>query len=84
MNHSKFSRLLAAVTSLTVLGGMLPVYQQTPFLTAYADEVSVEDDEGGIAPVDPDQPEVVKVPDVTSATTRIWSGVCCRISPSGT
>ena len=70
MNHSKFSRLLAAVTSLTVLGGMLPVYQQTPFLTAYADEVSVEDDEGGIAPVDPDQPEVVKVPDVTSATTR--------------
>ncbi len=38
MNHSKLSRLLSAVTSLTVLSGMLPSYQASSIFTAYAEE----------------------------------------------
>ena len=40
MNHSKFSRMLSAVTSLTVLSGMLPFYQTNGILTAFADDTA--------------------------------------------
>ncbi|MBR5372452.1 MAG: hypothetical protein IK130_09580 [Oscillospiraceae bacterium] len=74
MNHSKFSRLLAAVTSLTMLGGMLPAYQPGSILTARAEEIAgIEESgesEGGEAPVNPDSPGIEELRAVRSSSIR--------------
>lgn len=68
MNYSKFSKLLAAVTSLTILGGMLPAYQPGAILTARAEEVpAIGESE---APADSGTPEIEAVRAVRSSSIR--------------